>query len=1092
MKERPLGVPEIATWDPSDNEWVHAPLDGNGNKYGLVTYWRPDGTLVNHCEFEHGKPHGYFKRYHESGEVSRSGTFVRGVMHGIDACFRTTTKTTERAFPTDRMPANVWRYEVDMDMGKVTGARWFDQFGNQVTETGEPIPDRPPQLPPKAVYLSKSATWLFGETDDKARRHGIWRTWDRAGAPVGEVEFDHGNEIGKHSFVAPEDAEVHDALRAGLGSRALAAARGWWQRAEVASEQRIFAGTALCRCLGEGNSEERRRIATEVADCPGVMWVFTDNGKRAYQAQAEVLDWLANDALNQGHFEHALALATRAIATEHHYGPCAARLTRIAALRKLGRDEEAFLAAKDLLAINPDAAGLDDVRSDARFAAWLASIRTDTMTIDGAWDVLGRRGELLTAIAAPIAAPIADPTSAQTAGDLDVPWPIADVLRSRLSPELLAWNHVATDGLRSTYRGDFCAAASSSLSAAVTAEDGTWLARIHGLFLPVAAILIQEEEIWHASWVANEHGNSTVYYTHQDEHGLWPSGAISVFLAERVLDDSDLDVPGHTRARWTRAVELLRTQVPGDSAPHLNVARLVDRSEWIVSFLTGVGSPQLAAASSVADWQIERLLTAEWPHLQAYWLFHHLVFDNREELVELCTYAEHRHPTVHELAELATAYLDGQIPRAQWWDTAKVAGLRTSAKDGKHEHVFSPAATARLAQALMQRDAATLAVASARTELLASNDERAERILAAIDLLSTAAGRPDEIENDLVMSKGALDGPFKGDAEAQMDYLLRQKNGHTSALANYMRPLLTDAMPQACAFFRAMVAQGAAFEEDHGTVIPGSLVGLGGAMGDFAAFRAWIEAAIPAELLGRRRRMEMTLVAEHQIEQPAAYQFLCVEAERYAYQLASGSWQVNTVGFSLSTLLKASPQKGGALLCTALQDTQFSGANWKSAISLIKTAGENKVAAATDGILAALDRGLGRHDDGDRAQIVRAYASCAGEAGIPALAKRLGLITDVRRACESAALLAGLLVLEPQEPRWILDAHKTLDELLAQKVGSMEGGAAISLLQAIDACQIAGFAEQAAVIAARVQDEKYVKTSFKTWLHDALLRLSTY
>src|SRR5690349_10303874 len=114
MRDRPASVPAEAIWSDADRARGLAPPDAGGEKHGLFTYWRPDGTLVNHCTFAHGVPHGAYKRYHETGEVSRAGTFVDGKLHGVDTCFRATGATTELAFPASRLPANVWRYEVDM------------------------------------------------------------------------------------------------------------------------------------------------------------------------------------------------------------------------------------------------------------------------------------------------------------------------------------------------------------------------------------------------------------------------------------------------------------------------------------------------------------------------------------------------------------------------------------------------------------------------------------------------------------------------------------------------------------------------------------------------------------------------------------------------------------------------------------------------------------------------------------------------------------------------------------------------------------------------------------------------------------------
>jgi len=213
MPERPPGVPEAAHWDKGDREWVLANTDAKGREHGLVTYWRPDGTLVNHCHYKHGTPHGLAVRYHESGEVSRRCVFVMGVITGTDACYRSAAPTTELAFPADRMPETVWRYEVEWVDGRVVTARFYDQMGKQVTETGEALPHRPADVPADAVYLSRSAIWLHGHTDAAGKHHGLWRTWSREGVPTGEKDMDHGEEVATSTFANADDAAATVALR---------------------------------------------------------------------------------------------------------------------------------------------------------------------------------------------------------------------------------------------------------------------------------------------------------------------------------------------------------------------------------------------------------------------------------------------------------------------------------------------------------------------------------------------------------------------------------------------------------------------------------------------------------------------------------------------------------------------------------------------------------------------------------------------------------------------------------------------------------------------------------------------------------------
>ncbi|MFE7113438.1 hypothetical protein ACFU98_45190 [Streptomyces sp. NPDC057575] len=1096
MHERPAGVPAEAFWDDGDNEWVLAEGDEDGRKHGLVTYWRPDGTLVNHCTYERGVPHGSSTRYHESGEVSRTCTFVNGVMHGVDAVFRSTGPTTELAFPVSRMPDNVWRYESDMANGRMTSARWYDQEGRQVTETGEPYPERPENVPDSAVYLSKDATWLDGATDTGGRPHGLWRNWNREGVPTGERDMEHGTETATRHFVCAEDGEAHAALRENRVSDAETAARRWWERARDGSAAgHILAGELLARCLADTpqTSAERRELYEAVAEAPGVAWIFTDEGRCCYQAQAAALDWLARDALAAGRAEEAMALCDRALATEHHYGPCAARRTRVTALRTLGRHDEAFQGARELLTADPEAEGLDDIRADPAFSAWLESIRTDTMTVEGAWEVLGRRGERLEAIAAPIRQEVAqedtEGSAEQPRSDLDRPWPVREVLVDRISVELERWTDLAGT-LSSTYRGDWQPAVTSSVGAAVGAEDGTWLARLQGLFLPVSAVLVEEEEIWHATWTAGPDGTSLVYCTDQDEPGFYViHRSLAGLLACQVLkatDQGDAVVPAATAERWQRADALLDELPEPECPPHLSVEALYPRTGWIVDHLLDVELEEgLPAAPGMDTWQSEREHARTWPHLQAYWLLHHLVFDNREELPFLLQHAERRHPAVAELAALVEVVMAGEeldADRASWWDATRVHGLRAEALDSDRADVMSEAARGRLHRKLGAGMTAADEAAALRDTLVASGDPAVAEAFEVWEALESAAGILEAFEKQGIQHVVP--------ENEQSNAVLQQHRGETSTLLAFHVALAERVGPVFQPYFDAVVRRGTDFDEEHSFAVPGALVGLGTAMGDFAAFHARVNELIGAELLGRRRRAELAVVAVDQFAQPAAQEFLRGEATRFADHLADGRSLYDTMSYGLFRLLDLEPATGGRTLSDALARTRVGNDNWHTSIRLIKQAGTLAVPEAAPGILAVLAQGLGAHDDGTRATVMCAYAVCAGPEAVAELEPMLGSINDVRADCERCALLAGLITAAPDDTRYQDQARAVLDALLAGRIGSMESGAAISLLKALDQAGIPGFADRAQRVLTRAKDDKWTEAALLAWLTEAAPRMS--
>ena len=1064
MIERPTSVPSEATWE--DGEWRAGPVDADGELHGLATYWRPNGTLVNHCHYAHGVPHGAFKRYHESGEVSRAGEFVDGKLHGVDACFRSTAPTTERAFPRT-LPANVWRYEVDMVMGRATTARWFDRDGNRVTDTGEPFPERPAAVPATAVYFSKSATWVDGGSDDAGEKHGLWRTWSRAGVLVAEVELDHGATVATCSYACAEDGDVAVALREGRRADAIAAARRWLARAD-GGQDRILAGDALARALDDG--DERRAILQRIADAPPVSWVFTDLGKRCYRAQAAALSELAREAADAARLDDALALCRRAIAMEASAGPCAARTTMVHVLRRLGRDDEAFAIARGLFAADPDRADLGELRADPRFATWLQSLSTEGMTADSAWDVIG-------AVAAVAASITRDDESDDDESDddgIDRPWPIREALGERLSPELATWLDLAPR-LRGS---DFIAAGASSLGDAIAARDGKWIARLAGLFLPVSVVAIDREEIWHAAWAANEHGASHVFYTHQDEPGLWSSGpSLAAFVADRIAGDSafeDVALPAATVVRRARAIELLR-----DAAMPAAIAELHPRTGWVVRHLLGIAVEHgLADAPGLDRWHAERADVAAWPHLQVYWLLHHLVFDNREELPHLIEHAERRHPAVAELVALAEAVTAGHAIAAAWWDDSKVRGLRANAADTGHERVFGAPARARLREALAARDAAAAELDAA----LASLGD--DPVVAHWKQFASIAGQVAALEEAMLAKRY----PDKGE---RMSYFMLQKTGHHSMLTVPLERMLADVTPSARALFAAAVRRDAGFDEDHASVAPGALVGLGGASDDFAGAHAIAFAQIGEARMGRRRRLELAIVAARRFGEPAARAFLIAEAKRYAHQLAAGAWQVDTASYALAQLLELDPAAGGEILAGALASTpRFTGANWQPALQLIAEARARRAASAAPGILAAIGRKLGRHDDGERANVLRAYAACGGATAAATLEERYAAITGSSADCERCAYLAAFVDLDPRSERRLAEARAVLAHILDGAMDSASNVAAISLLRAIADASAAGFGELAARVYERARDDKHTRPAHVQWLAEALPRFA--
>ena len=90
----------------------------------------------------------------------------------------------------------------------------------------------------------------------------------------------------------------------------------------------------------------------------------------------------------------------------------------------------------------------------------------------------------------------------------------------------------------------------------------------------------------------------------------------------------------------------------------------------------------------------------------------------------------------------------------------------------------------------------------------------------------------------------------------------------------------------------------------------------------------------------------------------------------------------------------------------------------------------------------------------------------------------------MRKACQDASILAGLIDLDPQ--RHAEDAKGALQALLDEGIGSMEFGAAVSLLEAVREAELPGFAQLAETINTRAQESKNAKQPLIDWLDEQL------
>lgn len=184
-KRRPPGVPAEARYDADYELWCIAPRDAKRKWHGEVAFWRADGTLQQRCEFSHGTPHGAFTRYHESGELARTGRLARNKLDGLDTIYRSKRPSSENA-TLARFDPRIARVETELRRGEILAQRYFDATGKQVTHVGEPLPKRPSTVPETAVFALEE--WGAGELK-RGRPDGVWHYWDLRGAPTYDIVY---------------------------------------------------------------------------------------------------------------------------------------------------------------------------------------------------------------------------------------------------------------------------------------------------------------------------------------------------------------------------------------------------------------------------------------------------------------------------------------------------------------------------------------------------------------------------------------------------------------------------------------------------------------------------------------------------------------------------------------------------------------------------------------------------------------------------------------------------------------------------------------------------------------------------------------
>ena len=214
--ERPQSVPPDAHWVAKDNAWELGAGKAR-TRHGPFRYWRADGTLMMECVLQAGVPHGPYRRFHENGELSQEGLFVEGAYHGKRTFHGSDQPTTEPRAEASLAP-QVWKSELDCELGQVVAVRHFDRAGNRINSDGSPVPPRPKGVAEKAEYRFEDQTWVDVGLDKEGKRHGRLKRWNGAGRLVEETDWEHGLRHGASRAFGP-DGKVREEGRFRRGER---------------------------------------------------------------------------------------------------------------------------------------------------------------------------------------------------------------------------------------------------------------------------------------------------------------------------------------------------------------------------------------------------------------------------------------------------------------------------------------------------------------------------------------------------------------------------------------------------------------------------------------------------------------------------------------------------------------------------------------------------------------------------------------------------------------------------------------------------------------------------------------------------------
>lgn len=608
------------------------------------------------------------------------------------------------------------------------------------------------------------------------------------------------------------------------------------------------------------------------------------------------------------------------------------------------------------------------------------------------------------------------------------------------------------------------------LATLVGSRGPSWIADFVAFFCAGCVVVQQDQMSFIASLAGTRSGVSRIHYFHPSDWGLWetdPSLSARLF---RLLEEEDR--PPFVDQRFPRDDATARSsalalfealQRPEVLPERLDPARLFDRTDWLIRLFLEVGPYDLGEvlqkAAPHARYAEERRWVQDLPHLAAYWLWAHWVFDDPAGLSEMFERtSEVRHPVIAESRRLIARMRAEQPVRVGGRPGAELLRMRDRLREVAPPALLSGGARRRSRSRRRERarDGEEVARARASVEVQARSDPMLTEAVVLLDHLSTGG------------SVAPGPAPVHGGL----------------AVAEAVDRLAATADERILPLLNVRLRRSLEVEDDHPEAGWGLLEVWAALAPGLEAFERPLDAAARSRIGSRRQRELYRAYARFDDER--ATRILLEGAERWLEEI--DDWIRMAPSEPVLCLFERDTVDTHRIIARVLEEASFTAANWEIAVQAAVAAGRLRSKRAVSGLRRAVELCLGRVGDGSRAAVVTALYLADGaasrdflwdrfERSLVALERADEVDADAR-AHDAACLLGGLLPMAPGEARLVEASRRLLDRFALRlhprarpRPEAIE--AVTAVLSGIRRGEVRGLGEHAG----RFEDRAFVETS---------------